>query len=199
MPKRDEEEEIWRKKYSWRNKASKRKNLGNSNSNQLSLMELSTGNNLYDFCVYMPRVNHFKRGCEKWKKWRLIPSVAPRWSSPITCNFYFFFLHSCLFQSRFRVPPKSEIAKFFVCLRQVCVRVIMYGTEQQRRGVSFVAVEYSLGNGTKIPICFGSYWPMRILSFFLLFFIGVIGSIVHCRHSVSLLIRLNYGTDMTGY
>jgi hypothetical protein len=132
------------------------------------LMELSTGNNLYDFCVYMPRVNHFKRGCEKRKKWRLIPSVAPRWSSPITCNFYFF-LHSCLFQSRFRVPPKSEIAKFFCCLRQVCVRVIMYGTEQQRRGVSFVAVEYSLGNGTKIPICFGSYWPMRILSSFSFF------------------------------
>ncbi len=79
-------------------------------------MELSSGNNLYDLCVYMPRVNHFKRGCEKRKKWRLIPSVAPRWSSPITCNF--FFLHSCLFQSRFRVPSKSEIAKyFFVCSR----------------------------------------------------------------------------------
>lgn len=80
-----------KKKYSWRNNASKRKNIGKSNSNQLSLMELSTGNNLYDFCVYMPRVNHFKRGCEKRKKWRLIPSVDPRWSSPITCNFYFFF------------------------------------------------------------------------------------------------------------
>jgi hypothetical protein len=35
--------------------------------------------------------------------------------------------------------------------------------------------------------------------FSLSFFIGVIGSIVHCRHSVSFLIRLNYGTDMTGY